>query len=206
MDAWRYRHLDSGAFDRFWTSLVAEGAALGEGLQLTFEQGIAARGSRARFTVRDRRLEPRAIVEASAVANCETGTHAIRLWPGGTAGEFVGEVPAAQQGECTVEATVDGRTCDRIDRDRRSTGARNRADACEARASGARVRGRGRKGWGRAEGGPGDRGGRHDVSRCLRSSDARAMVDTSVRGLPVRRVVAAPPQRTKIVRPDDLTT
>ncbi len=110
MDAWRYRHLDSGAFDRFWTSLAARGAALGEGLQLTFEQGIAARGSRARFTVRDRRLEPRAIVEASAVANCETGTHAIRLWPAGMAGEFVGEVPAAQQGGCTVEATVDGRT------------------------------------------------------------------------------------------------
>lgn len=110
MDAWRYRGLDQGAFDRFWTSLVAEGAALGEGLRLKFEQGIAARGSRARFTVRDRRLEPRATIAASAVAHCESRTHTIRLWPGGTIGEFTGEVPAAQQGECTVVATVDERS------------------------------------------------------------------------------------------------
>lgn len=109
MDAWRYRDLDAGAFDRFWTSLVAEGAALGEGLRLTFEQVMAARGSRARFTVRDRRLEPRGTIEASAVATCGTETYEIRLWPAGTAGEFVGEVPAAQQGECTVAATVDER-------------------------------------------------------------------------------------------------
>lgn len=110
MDAWRYRHLDSGAFDRFWTSLIARGAALGEGLQLTFDQGIAARGSRARFSVRDRRLESRAIVEASAVSHCDGETDTIRLWPGGASGEFVGELPAAQQGECTVEATIDERS------------------------------------------------------------------------------------------------
>jgi len=110
MDAWRYRGLDQGAFDRFWTSLVAEGAALGEALQLQFDQVIAARGSRARFTVRDRRLEPRLTIAASAVADCETGTHAIRLWPGGTVGEFTGEVPAVQQRECTVVATVDERS------------------------------------------------------------------------------------------------
>ena len=109
MDAWRYRHLDSGAFDRFWTSLLAQGSALGAGLQLTFERGIAARGSRARFTVRDRRLGPRAIVEASAVAHCEGETQPIRLWPGGTVGEFVGEVPAAQQGGCTVEVMAGDR-------------------------------------------------------------------------------------------------
>jgi hypothetical protein len=109
MDAWRYRQLDSGSFDRFWTSLVAQGAALGEGLRLTFEGGIAPRGSRARFSVRDRRLEPRTSVEATAMARCEGETHTIRLWPGGTAGEFVGEVPAAQRGECTVAATVDER-------------------------------------------------------------------------------------------------
>ena len=107
MDAWRYRHLDSGAFARFWTSLIARGAALGERLQLTFEQGIAPRGTRARFSVRDRRLEPRAIVEASAVADCAGESHTIRLWPAGTGGEFVGEVPAGLHGECTVEATID---------------------------------------------------------------------------------------------------
>jgi hypothetical protein len=109
MDAWRYRNLDSGAFDRFWTSLVARGAALGERLQLTFDDEIAARGSRVRFTLRSRTLEAPEIVEASATANCHGETHAIRLWPGGTSGEFTGEVPAVRAGECTVEAIVDGR-------------------------------------------------------------------------------------------------
>jgi hypothetical protein len=145
MDAWRYRDLDSGAFDRFWTSLIARGAALGEGLQLTFEQGIAPRGSRARFSVRDRRLEPRAIVEASAMAHCERESHTIRLWPAGSGGEFVGEVPAGQHGECTVEATIDERRVTGsiaiVDRPARGTA----VDACEARASGARVRGRDRE-------------------------------------------------------------
>lgn len=143
MDAWRYRHLDSGAFDRFWTSLVAQGAALGEGLQLTFERGIAPRGSRARFTVHDRRFEQRAIVEASAVARCEGETHAIRLWPGGTVGEFVGEVPAAQQGACTVEAMVDDRRVARsiaiVDRPARGTELTMAKLARQARASGGAV-------------------------------------------------------------------
>jgi hypothetical protein len=109
MDAWRYRDLDSGAFDRFWTSLVAQGAALGDGLQLMFEEGIAPRGSRARFVVRDRRLEPLAIVEASAVVHCKDETRVARLWPAGALGEFVGEVSAARQGECTVDAMVGDR-------------------------------------------------------------------------------------------------
>ena len=140
MDAWRYRGLGGGAFDRFWTSLVAEGAALGEGLQLKFDQAVAARGSRARFTVRDRRLEPRAAIAASAVAHCETGAHAIRLWPGGTAGEFTGEVPAAQQGACTVTATVDERSVTGsiaiVDRPARGTGATLAKLGRQARASG----------------------------------------------------------------------
>ena len=110
MDAWRYRGLNQGGFDRFWTSLVAEGAALGESLQMQFDQEIASRGSRARFTVSDRRLEPRGTIAASAVAHCDSGTHTIRLWPGGTEGEFTGEVPAAERGMCTVVATVDERS------------------------------------------------------------------------------------------------
>ena len=164
MDAWRYRDLDAGAFDRFWPSLVAEGAALGEGLRLTFEQVIAARGSRARFTVRDRRLEPRATIEASAVANCGTATHAIRLWPAGTAGEFVGEVPAAQQGECTVEATVDERRVTGsiaiVDRPARGTELTLAKLERQARASGGVVAKAGEE----RDGGPGDRAG---PLRCL---------------------------------------
>ena len=46
------------AFDRFWRSLMAEGAAAGEGLQLRFDEPLSARGSRARFTLRDRRMAP----------------------------------------------------------------------------------------------------------------------------------------------------
>ena len=140
MDAWRYRGLGQGAFDRFWTSLVAEGAALGEALQLKFDLAIAARGSRARFTVRDRRLEPRAAIAASAVAQCGDGPHAIRLWPGATTGEFTGEVPAAQQGECTVVATIDERSVTGsiaiVDRPARGTGVTLAKLGRQARASG----------------------------------------------------------------------
>jgi hypothetical protein len=139
-DAWRYRHLDSGAFDRFWTSLIARGAALGEGLQLTFEQGIAPRGSRARFSIRDRRLEAPAIVEASAAADCAGETRTIRVWPGGTGGEFVGEVPAGHHGECTVAATVGDRRVTAsvaiVDRPARGTAVTLAKLERQARASG----------------------------------------------------------------------
>jgi hypothetical protein len=110
IDAWRYRDLDNGAFDRFWRSLVVQGAAAGEALTLTFDRSIAATGSRARFTLRDRSLEQRSSLEASAVSRCNDGPAApARVWPTGTIGEFTGELPAASRGHCTVEATVDDR-------------------------------------------------------------------------------------------------
>ena len=110
MDAWRHRDLDSGAFDRFWRSLVAQGAAAGEALTLTFDRSIAATGSRVRFTLRDRRLEPRSSLEASAVSRCDDGPAApVRVWPTGTPGEFAGELPAGSSGQCTIEAAVDER-------------------------------------------------------------------------------------------------
>lgn len=118
MDAWRYRDSDSGpstslkssAFDRFWRSLAAQGAAAGEALTLTFDRSLVATGSRARFTLRDRRLEPRSSVEASAVSRCNDGPAApARVWPTGTIGEFAGELPAASTGHCTIEAAVDDR-------------------------------------------------------------------------------------------------
>jgi hypothetical protein len=110
MDAWRYRHLDAAAFDRFWRSLVIRAADAGGGLDLRFERTIGRPGSRTRFTLRDRHLDSRAAVEASATARCNDGpATAIRLWPAGAVGEFEGELPAAAAGQCTVEAMVDNR-------------------------------------------------------------------------------------------------
>ncbi len=110
MDAWRYRHLDTGAFDRFWRSVAAQGAAAGLGLSMRFDRAIASAGSRARFTLRDRRFEPPSTSEASVVSRCNNGAATtVRVWPSGIVGEFAGELPAAAIGECTVEATVGDR-------------------------------------------------------------------------------------------------
>ncbi|MEO7156771.1 MAG: hypothetical protein ABI039_04365, partial [Vicinamibacterales bacterium] len=107
MDAWRYRDLDAGGFDRFWRSLVAQGAAAGEGLQLRFAHALETAGSRARFTLRDRHMRPPSIVDASALFRCGSGiAQAVRLWPSGTLGEFGGEIPLAGAGSCSVEATI----------------------------------------------------------------------------------------------------
>ncbi len=115
MDAWRYRDLDAGpstalrasGFDDFWRSLIAEGAASGEGLQLRFEEPLSARGSRARFTLRDRRMVPAASTEASAIARCGSApATVIRVWPGGAHGEFMGELPLSNSGSCTIEAAI----------------------------------------------------------------------------------------------------
>lgn len=109
MDAWRYRDRDGGAFDQFWRSLIAEGAAWGEGLPVTFAQPLGARGSRARFTMVDRRMTPAASSDAGAVARCGSGPAAsIRLWPAGPLGAFTGELPLVAEG-CTIEAAINGR-------------------------------------------------------------------------------------------------
>ncbi|HEX8029338.1 MAG TPA: hypothetical protein VF491_12785, partial [Vicinamibacterales bacterium] len=107
MDAWRYRDRDAGTFDRFWRSLVAEGATAGEAVQLRFDRALQASGSHARFTLTDRRMDPPASSGASAVMRCESGeATAVRLWPSGTLGEFAGEIPVAAPGSCSVEATI----------------------------------------------------------------------------------------------------
>ena len=110
MDAWRYRDLDSSSFDKFWRSLIAEGAAWGEGTQLIFGEGLSARGSRARFTIRDRRMAPAESIAASAIVRCGSGlASTVRLWPAGTLGEFNGEVPLASIGSCSIEAAINAR-------------------------------------------------------------------------------------------------
>ncbi len=105
MDAWRYRDDDSGAFDQFWRSVVAEGAAAGAALRLEFEHAIASPGARQPFTLRYRSMRPASTLEASAVARCASA-QAIRLWPAGTPGVMRGELPIGNHGACTVEAAV----------------------------------------------------------------------------------------------------
>ena len=119
MDAWRYRDRDAGpstttfsagGFDTFWRSLIAEGATSGAGLQLRFEDRLSSRGSRARFTLHDRRMTQAGSTEASAVARCgSAGATAIRLWPAGAHAEFTGELPLAGTGSCSIEAVVNDR-------------------------------------------------------------------------------------------------
>ena len=110
MDAWRYRDLDAGGFDQFWRSLIAEGAASGTGLQLRFDDQLSARGSRARFTLRDRRMAPAASTEASVIARCGSApATVIRVWPAGAQGEFAGELPLSSNGACSIEAVIDDR-------------------------------------------------------------------------------------------------
>ncbi|MEO7135881.1 MAG: hypothetical protein ABI024_16870, partial [Vicinamibacterales bacterium] len=110
MDAWRYRDLDAGQFDQFWRSLIAEGAASGEGLQLTFDNQLSARGARARFTLRDRRMAPTASTEASAIARCGSApATVIRMWPAGGQAEFIGELPLSSNRSCSIEAVINDR-------------------------------------------------------------------------------------------------
>lgn len=110
MDAWRYRDVDSARFDRFWQSLIAEAAALGEGVTLTFDRSLGERGSRSRFTIHDRRMTPAPASEASAVARCsDVAATAIRLWPAGSIGAFTGELPLTANGSCGIEARINDR-------------------------------------------------------------------------------------------------
>jgi hypothetical protein len=109
MDAWRYRHLDAGAFERFWRSVVANAAAAGAPLRVDLGATLAARTDRVPFSVRRRSLEPRASSSAAVTVTCSDGAAtSVRAWPSGTIGEFAGELPAAAGDRCSVRAIVDG--------------------------------------------------------------------------------------------------
>ncbi len=110
MDAWRYRDADTGAFDRFWTSLVGEAAAEGRGLRIDLADPLAAKGERVSFTLRDRTLDASATVEARVTMRCGSVESPVRMWPSGERHEFVGEMPAMANGQCDVAATVGPRS------------------------------------------------------------------------------------------------
>ena len=109
MDAWRYR--EGGAFERFWRSLAAEGAAAGEALLVSLRADVADRGARIPFTLVDRRMTPASSSSASVVQRCGDGAaRPVRVWPRGAIGEFAGELSALSAGSCSIEATVGDRT------------------------------------------------------------------------------------------------
>jgi len=110
MDAWRYRGEGPGAFDRFWTSLVADAAQVGAGLRIDLETTLAAAGERVPFTVRARSMTPADAVEARVTMRCAGMETPVRVWPAGEPSVFAGELPAVEHGPCEVTATVGTQT------------------------------------------------------------------------------------------------
>jgi hypothetical protein len=106
MDAWRHRD-EGDAFDRFWTSVAAESAALGEKLRIDLDRTPAEAGSRVPFTIRFRSMTAPDTMEATAVASCDRA-QAVRVWPAGPAGVFTGELPVGNVPSCTIEVGVNG--------------------------------------------------------------------------------------------------
>jgi hypothetical protein len=104
MDAWRYRAED-GAFGRFWTSVAAQSASTSRALQIEFDNRPAMTGTRHRFHVRARSIEPSGAIEASAIARCGQTAEVIRLWPEAAA-SFVGELAVAHAATCEVDVSV----------------------------------------------------------------------------------------------------
>lgn len=109
MDAWRYRDAESGAFDRFWRSVVLESAAASAPLRLELAGAIAAPGTTVPFTVRYRQMTAATSAPLTATASCgDRIGHTIRLWPKGAAGVFAGQVPIEGTEPCEVGVAVDG--------------------------------------------------------------------------------------------------
>jgi hypothetical protein len=106
MDAWRHRDADAAAFDRFWTSVVAEGANVSQRVSIAFDDSVARPASRAPFTVRYRSMTPPTSFEASAISRCAGRAQNVRLWPSGPSGVFRGELPIDAVATCTVEVAV----------------------------------------------------------------------------------------------------
>ena len=109
MDAWRYRDTDGGVFDRFWRSLVLESAAASASLRLEFAHPIAAPGTDAPFVVRHLQMEPGIESTVSATVTCGAQpARVVRLWPGGTAGMFMGRLSIDGRDACQLRVAVDG--------------------------------------------------------------------------------------------------
>jgi hypothetical protein len=108
MDAWRYRDVDDGAFDRFWQSLVLESAAASSALRIEMAEPIAAPGTRMRFVARYHRMAETAGTTVTASAACgEEASQSVRLWPEAEPGVYSGVLPAGDAGACSIRVAVD---------------------------------------------------------------------------------------------------
>lgn len=106
MDAWRYRDVEGGAFDRFWRSTVAELAAVGAPLVVEFSRPFGTPGAAVPFIVRSHRMAATGVRAISATAACgERAAQAVRLWPGGPAGVFAGNLPIDGTAGCVLTVT-----------------------------------------------------------------------------------------------------
>lgn len=107
MDAWRYRHLDEAAFDRFWRSIAADAGAASRALQIGLDRPLAANGARIAFTMRHRTMSAAAVLDARLFARCgEQAGRDVRAWPSGGLHVFTGEIPATAPGPCIVTAAA----------------------------------------------------------------------------------------------------
>lgn len=112
MDAWRFSGNGDGpaTFDGFWRSIAATSAVSSRALQVTFDNPPAIPGSRQRFRVTARSMEPTTATEASAIARCgdspSASAHAVRLWPSGSLTTFTGEIAIARSAKCDVEVAI----------------------------------------------------------------------------------------------------
>jgi len=109
MDAWRYRDVDGGTFDRFWRSLVLQSAAASTPLTISFTSSITRPGTAAAFVVRHLRMDPVTATEVLATATCgDHASAAIRVWPSGQNGVFTGTMPVEGDEPCRLRVSIDG--------------------------------------------------------------------------------------------------
>jgi len=110
MDAWRFRGDDSGAFDTFWRSVVADAALSARPrLDLQITPAIARPGDTVHISVQVRRSE---LIDrggtvavgdvAASLSGADGASEIIRLWPGTSVGRFDARVQAPASGGYTV--------------------------------------------------------------------------------------------------------
>jgi len=106
LDAWRYR--EDGAFDRFWTSVIADAAAAaGSTVSVRMDHTLLEPGESTNVHVEWRSLDQiPSSVRAEAVVDCSGDRQPIRLWSDGRVGSFSGSVEALRTGSCDVSAIV----------------------------------------------------------------------------------------------------
>ena len=109
MDAWRFRAAHGGAFDRFWTSLIVDGARESARLSIELGESVASPGADVPIRVRWRTLGPPTATTVRAVARCGSrADEPVRLWPTGEHGVFDGFWRIPSLDSCVIDAAVVG--------------------------------------------------------------------------------------------------